>query len=153
MNLFNTWLLLLLRIRVPCKKREICRQFIFGESSIEGPVRLYPSRHETCFVDIVVQFLSSDQLFANQWTEACQSSLSFTISQSLFKFSSAFVQFSSITQSCPTLCDSMDCSMPGFPVHHELPELAQTHVHRVSDATQLSRSLSPPSPPVLFSFC
>ena len=86
MNLFNTWLLLLLRIRVPCKKREICRQFIFCESSIEGPGRPYPSRHETCFVDIVVQFLSSDQLFANQWTEACQASLSFIISQSWPKF-------------------------------------------------------------------
>ena len=45
-----------------------------------------------------------------------------------------FIQFNSITQSCPTLCDLMDCSMPGFPVHHQLPELAQTPVHRVSDA-------------------
>ena len=42
------------------------------------------------------------------------------------------VQFSSVTQSCPTLCDPMDCSTPCFPVHHQLPELAQTHVHRVS---------------------
>ena len=41
------------------------------------------------------------------------------------------VQFSLVAQSCPTLCDPMDCSMPGFPVHHQLPELAQTHVHRV----------------------
>ena len=46
------------------------------------------------------------------------------------------VQFSSVAQSCPTLCDPMDCSMPGLPVHHQLPELAQTHVHRVSDAIQ-----------------
>ena len=38
-------------------------------------------------------------------------------------------QFSSVTQSCPTLCDPMDCNMPGFPVHHKLPELTQTHVH------------------------
>ena len=44
------------------------------------------------------------------------------------------VQFSSVAQSCLTLCDPMDCSMPGFPVHHQLPELAQTHVHRVGDA-------------------
>ena len=43
------------------------------------------------------------------------------------------VQF---TQSCPTLCDPMDCSTPGFPVHHQLPELAQTHVHQVSDVIQ-----------------
>ena len=48
----------------------------------------------------------------------------------------ASVQFSSVAQSCPTLCDPMDCSTPGFPVHHQLPELAQTHVHRVGDAIQ-----------------
>ena len=52
------------------------------------------------------------------------------------------VQFSSVTQRCLTLCNPMDCSMPGFPVHHQLPELAQTHVHRVSDATQASHPLS-----------
>ena len=46
------------------------------------------------------------------------------------------VQFSSVTQSCPTLCDPMDCSMPGFPVHPHLQELAQTHVHRVDDVIQ-----------------
>ena len=40
-----------------------------------------------------------------------------------------FIQFSSVTQSCPTLCDSMDCSTPGLPVHHQLPEFTQTHVH------------------------
>jgi len=57
------------------------------------------------------------------------------------------VQFSSFAQSCPTLCDPMDCSTPGFPVHHQLPELAQTHVHWVNDATQPSRPLSSPSPP------
>ena len=52
-----------------------------------------------------------------------------------------------VIQSCPTLCDPMDCSMPGFPVHHQLPELAQTHVHRVSDAIQPSYPLSSPSLP------
>ena len=56
------------------------------------------------------------------------------------------VQFSSVTQSCPTLCDPMDCSTPGFPVQHQLPELAQTHVHRVGDAIQPSHPLSSPSP-------
>ena len=50
-------------------------------------------------------------------------------------------------QSCPTLCDPMDCSMPGLPVHHQLPELARTHVHWVSDAIQPSHPLSSPSPP------
>ena len=47
-------------------------------------------------------------------------------------------QFSSVAQSCLTLCDPMDCSTPGFPVHHQLQELAQTHVHRVGDATDSS---------------
>ena len=58
-------------------------------------------------------------------------------------------QFSSVAQSCPTLCNPMDCSRPGFPVHHQLPEFTQAHVHWVSDAIQLSHPLSPPSPPSL----
>ena len=53
---------------------------------------------------------------------------------------------SSVAQSCLTLCNPMDCSMPGFPVHHQLLELAQTHVHRVSDTIQPSHLLSSPSP-------
>ena len=57
------------------------------------------------------------------------------------------VQFGSITQSCPTLCYPMDCSTPGFPVHHQLLELPQTHVHQVSDVIQLSHPLLSPSPP------
>ena len=57
------------------------------------------------------------------------------------------VQFSSVTWSCPTLCNPMDCSMPALPVHHQLPKLAQTHVHWVSDAIQLSHLLSCPSLP------
>ena len=56
------------------------------------------------------------------------------------------VHFNSVTQSCPNLCDPMDCSMPGFPVHHQLPKLAQTHVHWVSDAIQPSHPLLSPSP-------
>ena len=56
-------------------------------------------------------------------------------------------QFSSVSPPCLTLCDPMNCSMPGLPVHHQLPELAQTHVHRVSDAIQPSHPLSSPSPP------
>ena len=57
------------------------------------------------------------------------------------------VQFSSIAQSCPTLCDPMNCSMPGLPVHHQLPEFTQTHVRQVDDASQPSHPLSSPSPP------
>ena len=57
------------------------------------------------------------------------------------------VQFSSVTQSYPTLCHSMECSTPGFPGHHQLPELTQTCVHRVDDAIQPSHPLPSPSPP------
>ena len=57
------------------------------------------------------------------------------------------VQFSSVTQSCPTLCDPMNCSMPGLPVHHQIPEFNQTHVHWVSDAIQPAHPLLSPSPP------
>ena len=59
----------------------------------------------------------------------------------------ASVQFSSVTQSCPTLCDPMNCSKPGLPVQHQLPEFTQTHVHRVGDAIQPSHPLSSPSSP------
>ena len=59
------------------------------------------------------------------------------------------VQFSSVTQSCLTLCDPMNCSTPGLPVHHQLQEFTQTHVHRVGDAIQPSHPLSSPSPPAL----
>ena len=56
-------------------------------------------------------------------------------------------QFSSVTQSCPTFCNPMNRSTPGLPVYHKLPELIQTHVHQVGDATQPSHPLSSPFPP------
>ena len=56
-------------------------------------------------------------------------------------------QYSSVAQSCPTLCDPMNRSTPGLPVYHQLPEFTQTHVHRVHDAIQPSHPLSSPSPP------
>ena len=60
---------------------------------------------------------------------------------------SNLVQFSSVAQSCPTLCDPMNRSTPGLPVHHQLPEFTQTHVPQVSDAIQPSHPRSSPSPP------
>ena len=62
-------------------------------------------------------------------------------------FKRVSVQFSSVAQSCPTLCDPMNCSTPGLPVYHQLPEFTQTHIHQVGDAIQLSHPLSSPSPP------
>ena len=58
------------------------------------------------------------------------------------------LQFRSVAQPCPTVCHPMDCSMPGLPVHHQLPEVAQTSVHLVGDAIQPSHPLSSPSRPV-----
>ena len=57
------------------------------------------------------------------------------------------VQFNSVAQSCPTLCDPMNHSTPGLPVHHQLPEFTQTHVHPISDAIQPFHPPSSPSPP------
>ena len=63
------------------------------------------------------------------------------------KYSFRSDQIRSVTQWCPTLCDPMNRSTPGLPVHHQLPEFTQTHVHRVGDAIQPSHPLSSPSPP------
>ena len=60
-----------------------------------------------------------------------------------------FIQFTSVAQPCPALCDPMDCRMPGLPVHHQLLKFTQTHVHWVGDAIQPSHPLLSPSPPTL----
>ena len=73
------------------------------------------------------------------------SCVSYFCMQNINAFSS--VQFSSVAQSCLTLCDPMNHSTPGLPVHHQLPKFTETHVHRVSDAIQPSHPLSSPSPP------
>ena len=78
------------------------------------------------------------------WYALCMKQLTFK-RDSRKVFSS--VQFSSVAQSCLTLCNPMNCSTPGLPVHYHLPEFTQTHVHRVSDAIQPSHPLSSPSPP------
>ena len=66
-----------------------------------------------------------------------------------FKFRLQPIQFSSVAQSCPTLCDPMNCSAPSLPVHHQIPESTQTQVHWVGDAIQPSYPLLCPSPPSL----
>ena len=72
---------------------------------------------------------------------------SVTLGASLYFINLISIQFSSVSQLCLTLCDPMDLSTPGFPVHHQLPELVQTHVHYVGDVIQPSHPLSSPSPP------
>ena len=80
----------------------------------------------------------SDMGFVNTSLPDC--GLSFDFMNKIFKN-----QFSSVAQSCLTLCNPVDCSTPGLPVHHQLPEFTQTHVHWVGDAIQLSHPLSSPS--------
>ena len=92
----------------------------------------------------VVRSPNLHQLCVRDWILAFSFSSLNQISEIYFLSS---VQFSSVTQSCLTPCDPMDGSMPGFPVHHQLLELAQTHVHRVGDAIQPSHPLSSPSSP------
>ena len=114
------------------------------------------------------------QLFATPWTAAYQASLSMGFSRQEYWSGLLFpspgnlpnlgiepgsptlqadsslsepLQFSSVAQLCLTLCDPMNCSTPGLPVHRQLPEFAQTHVHLVGDAIQPSHPLSSPSPP------
>ena len=69
--------------------------------------------------------------------------------QETFTINLLLVQFSSVAQLCLILCNHMDCSTPGFPVHQQLAEFAQTHVHRVGDAIQASQPLTVPFPPTL----
>ena len=71
----------------------------------------------------------------------------FTMEPPFLVLKKACLQFSSVAQSCPTLCDPTNRSTPGLPVHHQLPEFTQTHIHQVSDAIQPSHPLSSPSPP------
>ena len=102
--------------------------------------------------------VSCVQLFVTPWTVAHQAPLSMEFFRQEYWNglpcpppgdlpNPGIVQFSSVAQLCPTLCDPMNCSMPGLPVHHQLLELAQTHVHRVGDAIQPSHALSSPSRP------
>ena len=78
--------------------------------------------------------------------EGCKRGFLFSTHSSTFIV--CIYQFSSIAQLCPTLCDPMDCSMPGLPVPHQHPECTQTHVHWVGDAIQPSHPLSSPSPSI-----
>ena len=89
----------------------------------------------------------------NKFMKKCSISLVIIeIQIKITRYHFIITQFSSVTQSCPTLCDPMNHSMPGLPVRHQLPEFTQIHVHRVSDAIQPSHPLSSPSPPALNPF-
>ena len=98
----------------------------------------------TLFLSYIFYATHSVQIDGKMITLKAFSRFSITSFFFFFHFS---LQFSSVTLSCPTLCDPMNRSTPGFPVHHQLPEFTQTHVHWVSDAIQPSHPLSFPSFP------
>ena len=105
-----------------------------------------------CYIHFCGNNITAAELFKNDYTSEKQN-WSFCVCicmdrvVAMTRWFVGFFQFSSDAQSCPTLCDPMDCSTPGFPVHHQLLELAQTHVHYVHDAIQPSHPLSSPSLP------
>ena len=83
----------------------------------------------------------------SDWSCDCLQVILVLLINKSFSPSHCFREVNSVVQSCLILCDPVDCSMPGFPAHHQFPELAQTYVHWVSDAIQPSHPLSSPSPP------
>ena len=119
------------KLKVGWKVKDLCKYYIFYISSnfyfiwMVNLLKVWPTPH-TIFCILLKNCIS---------TMLCS-----------IRFISS-VQFSSVAQSCPILCNPMDCSMPGFPVHHQLQELTQTHVYQVSDAIQSSHPLSSLSPP------
>ena len=124
---------------------------------------------------VVVQLLTHVPLFAAPQTSACSKTVFMNL-HSTYRLPGDFVkmqiliqllcdsnaagpgttleirsaQLSLVAQSCPTLCNPMNYSTPAFPVHHEIPELAQVHVHQICDAIQPSHPLSSPSPPTFY---
>ena len=104
-------------------------------------------RGHTHEVAVIHHFLGGAHICRPHKVACDQASTSWHTSAVLQIISAVQFSFSSVTQSCPTLCDPMNYSTPGLPVHHQLLEFTQTHVHRVSDAIQPSHPLSSPSPP------
>ena len=113
-------------------------------------VRLSPSYHVCLHLSSTLHFLL-ELYIHNFMNSLAQRNLALGLSGLLpfLPHSVSSVQFSALAQSCPTLCDPMNCSTPGLPVHHQLPEFTQTHVYRVSDVIQPSHPLSSSSPPAL----
>ena len=114
-----------------------CRTQCYSASPRVCGSHFKPFGSQNDALGVFTQFHRDGRIFSESWD------------LSLWLFSLNRVQFSSVTQSCPALCDPMDHSTPGLPVHHQLLEFTQTHVHWVGDAIQPSHPLSSPSPPAL----
>ena len=115
-----------------------------NERSGNNVSQIFPHERGTWTHEVTLHFLFFTLKFL--WTYL-HSTLQCMCDCFIVKWLPYSFQFSSVTQSCPTLCDPMNRSTPGLPVHHQLPEFTQTHIHRVSDAIQPSHPLSSPSPP------
>ena len=98
-------------------------------------------------MDCIVHGIAKSQTWLREFHFISKEKKIKTLKNVLLKHLMIRLQFSSVTQSCLTLCDPMNRSTPGIPVCHQLPEFTQTHIHRVSDAIQPSHPLSSPSPP------
>ena len=125
-------------ILTDCRKTHVCR-----EAVLLTPRR--PWHHQ----ELSLRFLSTVGVAGNSSRGGSPEGHSLR-AESMFPFyvkGLSDVQFSSVTQSCLTLCDTLNHSMPGIPVHHQPLEFTQTHGHRVGDAIQPSHPLSSPSPP------
>ena len=124
---------------------------LIPESMCSGTWRQY---HYSILQDTILSLKVLSHNWHHNWVSSKQfhcearaaSSRWWNLWQDLLIYRCKFTQFSSVSQSCLTLCDAMDCSMPGFPVHHQLLEFTQTPVHWVSDAIQPTHPLLPPSP-------
>ena len=131
--------------QVPFLVREL-RSIITGQSNLHTTTREEPAHSRACAPQEKPMCHNKDPV---QPKKKELNAINFSIITPLVITHTTFnsVQFSSVAQSCPTLCDPMNHSTPGLPVHHQLPEFTQTHGHRVSDAIQPSHPLSSPSPP------
>ena len=121
----------------------IIYSFSFSFPCIQSFVWIYVYIHICMDIYIHVYILFHYGLLQNiEYNFLC-----YTLGPCYLSILPILVYINSVTQSCLTVCNPMDCSPPGFPVHHQLPELTQTHVHRVSDDIQPSHPLSSRSPP------
>ena len=111
----------------------------FSSCPQSSSIRVFPKEVAIC--------ISWPKYWSFSYSTSPSNEYSGLISFRVHWFDLFLVQFSSVIQSCLTFCDSVDCSTPGLPVHHQLPEFTQTHVHCVGDAIQPSHPLSSPSPP------
>ena len=118
------------------------QQFVFGQETIHFHFLQDPKigcpEFQITFLSTLSQFLTSLSSRHFMFPPFTRSGLQMFLQ---------CVRFSSVTQLCQTLCDPMNCSTPSLPVHHQLLEFTQIHVHRVGDAIQPSHPLSSPSPP------